>query len=206
MFISLPIFFNNFCKRFGERLKEKKLKWKSHKSIEWTNMVKEIFSDFQEKESYYGQEEYMKLDYVGWYPSNYQVHGLILAVEHESQKNQIKELVNSEIPRLINIKAKNKIAIFYPTPGDEEKLIEEISKKIGTHYTSTYLKENNGYISNECVKGINNLMGEKYLVILVYSTTKSEENKKLPIILLRGFFFNHAGEKEGEKSYEIKST
>jgi len=127
--------FSEFCKNFEQKFKERKLKWENVKGEVWTKTIFEVFSKIKPNGLVAPVGEYMRIDYI-WrydYPTKYQVHGIELAVEHESQENKIEELIDNEVQHLIDVRAKNKIAIFYPSLGDEERLIAEISKRIKSH-------------------------------------------------------------------------
>ena len=166
--IFLEQMFERFCKYL-----EGKLKWSETKDKEWTQTVFQFFSaeNTQETIPYVEIKEHMNVDYIWRYdPNRYSINDIELAVEHEASENRVDALVSEEIQNLVDIRARNKIAIFYPTLGDEANLLDKIQKKIKS-VSEQYRLE------------------EKYLVILGYTTTK--EGKRA--IAWKGFLFDKSG-------------
>ena len=77
---------------------------------------------------------------------------LALAVEYEN-RCKIDEFLTKQIQRLIDVKADNKIAITYPTLGEESNLIERIRDKI-----------------ENCARRYST--SENYLIVFGFSTSK----------------------------------
>lgn len=180
--IILSSLFDEFCKSL-----DGKLRWAKPKGKDWTNTVFSFFSEFNKKESipYLECKEYMTIDYVWRYDlTRYSVYDIELALEHEGEAYKVDEIIAKEIRHLIDIKARCKICIFYPSHGDEAKLIERISKEIKSQ--------------SDLVK----LADEKYLVILGYATTKAGRRA----ILFRGFFFDSRGNLESKKEHVISQA
>ncbi|RKX65626.1 MAG: hypothetical protein DRP41_02945 [Thermodesulfobacteriota bacterium] len=74
----------------------------------------------------------MLIDAIWRYPTpQYTDEGIQVALEHEISKRRVSDFLKEEIQRLIDIKAKYKIGIFYPSSEvDEKELKEGIEKKI----------------------------------------------------------------------------
>ena len=166
MYVDIKDLFNEFCKYL-----DGKLRW-SDKSSVWTHTVFGFFTEYNRKQHvpYVEVKEHMRIDYI-WRldPSKYSRNDIVLAVEHENEVNNIEKLLSEEIRHLIDIKAFNKVGIFYINQGDEKDFINKISKaiKCSTPYT-----------------------WENYLIILGYRTRK----KKKLAILFKALFLNEKGE------------
>jgi len=177
--ILLETLFGEFC-----RYLDGKLYWTKSKSKEWTDTVLSFFRKKNKTETipYAEEQEHMKIDYIWRYdPKRYLINDIELAVEHEGEENDVATLVNKEIQHLVDLKARNKIAIFYPRMGDEKDLIEEIQRKIKSQ------------------SDIMKISQEKYLIILGYSTTKKSKRA----ILFKGFIFNQNGDLEKQMEQTI---
>jgi len=74
----------------------------------------------------------MLIDAIWRYPTpQYTDEEIQVALEHEISKRRVSDFLKEEIQRLIDIKAKYKIGIFYPSSEvDEKELKEGIEKKI----------------------------------------------------------------------------
>lgn len=162
--------FEKFCEYFGG-----KLRWTALSSKEWTNEILTFFLELNklEPKPFEGKKEYMDIDYI-WRDDSYCIR---LAVEHENYP-AVDEFLDSEIQHLIDIKADLKIAITYPSGGDEMEIIEKIKSRIK--------KSSDGlgvYSTNE-----------NYLVIFGFSTRKTIEGQSKPAILFKGYFLDYKGE------------
>jgi len=160
--------FNTFCEYLNG-----KLKWSETKDKEWTQTVFQFFSAENTRETipYVEIREHMNVDYILRYDSSkYSFNDIELAVEHEASENRVDVLVSEEIQNLVDIRARNKVAIFYPSAGDEANLLDKIQKKIKSVSTRYQLEE-------------------EYLIILGYTTTT--EGKRA--ILWRAFYLDKAG-------------
>lgn len=178
MIISLETLFEKFCKYL-----DGKLKWAKPKGKDWTDIVFGFFSELNKGEvvPYIEEKNYMLIDYIWRYGSRYSVNDIELAVEHEGEDYKVGEIISKEIQHLIDIKARNKVGIFYPSRGDEKELTGEISKKIKSQSDLVRLEK------------------EEYLVILGYTTTKSGRRA----VLFKGFFFNNKGDITKEREFII---
>jgi hypothetical protein len=177
--ILLETLFGEFCQYL-----DGKLYWTKSKSKEWTDIALSFFREKNKTETipYVEEQEHMKIDYIWRYdPKRYSINDIELAVEHEGEENDVATLVNKEIQHLVDLKARNKIAIFYPRMGDEKDLIEEIQRKIKSQ------------------SDIMKISQEKYLIILGYSTTKKAKRA----ILFKGFIFNQNGDLEKQMEQAI---
>jgi len=167
--IFLDDLFNEFCNHF-----DGKLKWEKPKGKTWTDSIFHFFSELNKEptKQYLEAREYMSLDYVWRYgPPRYSMCDIELALEHEGETYKTEEIIADEIRHLVDVKARHKVAIFYPSAGDEVILLEKIAKTI------------------EDQSDIVRLEQEKYLIILGYATTK--ESKRA--IMFKGFLFDSRG-------------
>jgi hypothetical protein len=172
--IFLDTLFDEFCKYL-----DGKLSWSESKDKEWTETVFGFFSQKNKLEiiPFKEAKEYMSVDYIWRYdPNRYSTYDIELVVEHEGQEKDVETLISEEVQHLVDIKAKNKIGIFYPRLGDEKDLIEKIKHKIRSQ-------------SNDM-----KLPYEKFLIILGYATTRNSRR----CILFKGFTFNNQGEIENQ--------
>jgi hypothetical protein len=167
--VSLEALFTEFCHYLNGTLY-----WTETKDSEWTKAIWRFFSERNSAEPvpYEEAKNYMTIDYTWRYkPEQFSIYDVVLAVEHEGIENEVNDLTKKEVQHLIDIKARNKIGIFYPRLGDERELLREIERRIQAQ--SPDLK----------------LMLEKYLIILGYATTK----QRVRAILFKGFIFNGNG-------------
>jgi len=167
--IYLKSLFEDFCKYL-----DGKLRWTKSKHKEWTDTILKFFSEKNKAEVIPHVEEFnhMLVDYIWRYnPDRYSIFDIEIAVEHEGEEKDITTLLEKEIQHLIDLKARNKIGIFYPRMGDEKEFIEKIKNRIA---------------SQSDVFRIND---EKYLIILGYATTKMGKRA----ILFRGFILDQNG-------------
>ncbi|MEM2780723.1 MAG: hypothetical protein QW791_07670 [Candidatus Bathyarchaeia archaeon] len=120
--------FDEFCKYL-----DGKLLWSETKDREWTETIFEFFSNKNKAEAtpFVEIKDYMRVDYVWRYdPKKYSVNDIELAVEHEGVERDISTLLDQELQHLIDLKARNKIGIFYPNLGDEKSLIDGVGQRI----------------------------------------------------------------------------
>jgi hypothetical protein len=167
--IYLKSLFEDFCKYL-----DGKLRWTESKDKEWTDSVLKFFSEKNKAEAipYIEEFEHMRVDYIWRFnPDRYSIFDIELAVEHEGQEKNIDTLVGEEIQHLIDLKAKNKVGIFYPRMGDEKEFIEKIRNKIASQ------------------SGPFRIEYEKYLIMLGYTTTKMGKRA----MLFKGFIFDQMG-------------
>jgi hypothetical protein len=165
--------FNEFCNRL-----DGKLRWTPSKT-KFTKAVLNFFSNLSnERENINGEREYLRLDYV-WH-STTESNNLILAVEHENKRNNERFLAE-EVKHLIDVKAINKIAIYYPNLGEAKDLVNEIQHKIKNSMKLT--------------------VSENYLIIFGYMTRKRSKGRSKRAILFKAHYMNQDGEiiKEDER-------
>jgi hypothetical protein len=104
---------------------------------------------------------------------------LIFALEHEHQTN-IEEILSKEVAHLIDLRAQTKVGIFYPNLGDENYLIENIKKKIGSAVVWLPLKE-------------------EYMFVLGFNTKKQGR----PAIKFKAYLLDSSGKQTDLKETEI---
>ncbi|QQG42457.1 MAG: hypothetical protein HYW15_03030 [Candidatus Giovannonibacteria bacterium] len=124
---SLPKIFDEFCDFL-----EEKVKW-SEKKTDFTKLIFDFFSKLTNSTQppFLGVREYMTLDFVMRHKMpEYSFNTLELALEHEISQRKPNDVISSEVQHLVDIKAKYKIGIFYPSVGDEENLRIKIKEKI----------------------------------------------------------------------------
>ncbi|MFQ5861156.1 MAG: hypothetical protein ACE5IG_06375 [Dehalococcoidia bacterium] len=108
----------------------------------------------------------MRVDYLWRYDSSqYYMNDIELAVEHENVTAKLSDLIEGEIQHLIDLKARNKVGIFYIAQGDEEDFVKAVGERIRMQGMRSQL--------------------ERYLIILG-STTSREKRRAL---LFKGCFF-----------------
>lgn len=125
--IDLKLFYNEFCEYL-----DGKIKWSKKKS-EITKLVFNFFKERNQKENipFIEKKEYMTIDYIWRYKMPEYSHDTIaLALEHEVSVRKINDFLDDEVQHLIDIKAENKIGIFYPTAGDEKALKDGIKDRL----------------------------------------------------------------------------
>ena len=165
------LFLDQIFERFCDYI-EGRLRW-NDSDDQWTESVFGFFSKENAAQvvPYVEIIEHMLVDYIWRYdPQKYPMNDIELAVESENQENRVDELIGHEIQHLADIKAHYKIAILYPTLGDEAELLDKISKTI-KNVSERYRIE------------------EEYLAILGYSTTTAGKRA----ILWKGIFFDKNG-------------
>jgi|Deesub1362A_J573_1020465.scaffolds.fasta_scaffold02740_8 hypothetical protein len=173
--INFDSIFNEFCDYL-----DGKVKWSGRKA-NITKLIFEFFSKKFEKEKVEElvteEKEYMRLDYIIRYkPPKYSSNEILLALEHEVSQKKPEILLSKEVQHLVDIKAKYKIGIFYPSTGDEEKLKRKIEQVI----------KQSSFLSTPW---------EEYLFIFGSPTTK--EGKRS--LLLKAFYFSWEGNTQNLK-------
>jgi hypothetical protein len=163
--ISLKTIFENFCAYL-----DSKIKWAGKnrtKKGEITELVFEFFDEeLSRKEGLIKNSPYMLIDAVWRYPRpSYTDESIQIALKHEISKRKTDDFLKEEIQRLIDIKAKYKIGIFFPpSEVDEKNLKEGIEDKL----------KNSKYLSNPW---------EEYLFVFGRPTRQTGEN----VILFKAF-------------------
>jgi hypothetical protein len=163
----------NIFKEFCEYL-DGKIKWAGRNKTPKTEITAFVFNFFEEKlsqkEGLVKTSPYMLIDAVWRYPKPQSTdEGIQIALEHEISKRKISDFLKEEIQRLIDIKAKYKIGIFYPSSEvDEKGLKEGIEKKL----------KNSKYLA---------IPWEEYLFIFGKPSRKEGEN----IILFKAFHYSY---------------
>jgi hypothetical protein len=177
--ILLERLFSDFCS-----YQDGKLSWSETKDKEWTDLVLKFFNEMNNAETipYVEEYNYMDVDYIWRFnPDRYSVYDIELAVEHEGQVKDVDTLSKEEIQHLIDIKAKNKVGIFYPSLGDEKEFVEKIKHKIVSQ-SPPFQTPN-----------------EMYLIMLGYAVRR----KGIKAILFKGFIFNQKGDLEKQMEQTI---
>lgn len=165
--------FNAFCSRL-----DGKLRWTPPKR-KFSKAVLNFFSNLSdEKENINMETEYLRLDYV--WRSETEPNNLVLAVEHENERNNEKFLAK-EVKHLIDVKAYNKMAIYYPNLGDAKDLVNVIQNKIRNSMKLT--------------------VPENYLIVFGYTTRKRRNGRSRRAIQFKAYYLNQDGEiiKEDER-------
>ncbi len=124
---SLPQIFDEFCNYL-----DGKIKWSAEKK-NLTRLVFEFFSHRVDETqfTFVNETEYMNLDLILRHKMPEYSDNLIeLALEHEVSQRKPFDFLSNEVQKLIDIKAKYKCGIFYPSAGDEEELKDKIQEKI----------------------------------------------------------------------------
>ena len=167
--VILESLFDAFC-----AFLDGKLRWSTRETSAkaWTETIFSFFSEENQKQHvpYLEEREYLRLDYI-WRNdlSHYSSSDIQLAVEHENVTETLEKLLDSEIQHLIDVKATNKIGIFYVNEGDESQFVDGVGKRIrAQHMRFSY---------------------ERYLVI-IGRTTRQERRLA---IRYKGYFFDAEG-------------
>ena len=179
--LNLQHIFDKFCENMEGKLSM------DMPSSEWTRIVKEFFIEYCQKSGHYFTmyENYMLVDWI-WRsdPKVYSTSSIELAVEHEHKSN-IDKLLDEEVQHLIDIKAVNKVGIFYPHAGDENEFLKKIKSKI----------ENQS-------SGVKLSWEENFLIVLGYPTKKRGEKA----LLFKAFFFDKNGGRIDSREKVILQT
>lgn len=168
--VFLELLFGRFCDYV-----DGKLGWTE--DSKWTELVFGFFHDENTNPAettvpFVEVREHMNIDYIWRYDSTkYSTNDIELAVESENQENRVDVLIENEVQNLVDLRARNKVAIFYPNLGDENVLLDKIRKAIKR-------------VSEQC------RFEEKYVFVLGFATRK--EGKKA--ILWKGYFLDKTGE------------
>ena len=156
------------CIRDSCRYLDGKLRWQDPSSV-WTETVFRFFSEYNKKQHtpFKEEREYMKIDYIWRYDLERDKRtDIVLAVEHEANVSNIREILSKEMRHLIDIKAYNKVGIFYINLAEEDEFVNRVSELISRVLPYRY---------------------ESYLIIIGYS---AGEGKRM---LFKGFFLNEEG-------------
>ena len=172
MRLTLNELFDEFCDYLHG-----KIKWKAPEN-ERTALILSFFSELNKSEyrPYEEKREYMRIDYIWRDVSSFPYQKIVLAVEHENEFN-FKSFLGTEIQRLLDIKAENKIAIAYPQVGNENRLIREVQERIKKYALKIH-------------------PFESYLLILGFTTRKRPKGVEKPKLAVRfkGYIFNNKGD------------
>lgn len=126
----------------------------------------------EDRENIIEQRNYLLIDYVWRYEMAsypYSQH-ILLAVEHEN-KGDSDSFLGKEVQHLIDVKADYKVAITYPSLGEETELIRKIRERIGSYTRKLSTKE-------------------QYLIVFGFTTRK----KKKGAIRFNAYFIDAQGE------------
>lgn len=124
-------------------------------------MILGFLQDEGESRGYEVRREYLRIDLAWW---NLQQNFIELAVEHESFEKRLPVLLDTEIQHLIDVRAKKKLVVVYPSMGDENPLVEYMGKRINSR----------------------NAERAQYCLMCGHSTRR--EGK--PVMLFNGYFFD----------------
>lgn len=166
---NLNTIFKEFCEYLDGKIKWAGKNKTSRATI--TTLVFEFFEQrFSHKEGLIKTSPFMLIDDIWRYPKpQYTDEGIQIALEHEISKRKNSDFLKEEIRRLIDIKAKYKIGIFYPPSEiDEKELKEGIEKKL----------KNSKYLA---------VPREEYLFILGRPSRQTGEN----VILFKAFHYSY---------------
>lgn len=142
---------------------------------EWTELVLSYFAEQAKLETAEPIREYMLVDQV--WRGRWQE--LVFALEHE-HGTDVNELLTHEVAHLVDLRAKQKVGIFYPNLGDENDLMEGIKKRISS-------------------VGLFFPLQEEYMFILGFSTRKQGR----PAIKFKGYILDKTGKQTDLKEAEI---
>jgi len=106
------------------------LSWKEKDSV-WTGEIFGFFTSMNQQYGYEEQRDYMLVDYI-WRNTkgSAPTFEIVLAVEHENVETDIGTILSKEISHLIDLKALNKVAVVYPSLGDEEELVRKLNDRL----------------------------------------------------------------------------
>lgn len=93
---------------------------------DWTQQVFRFFEEQATKEQWTVETDYMLVDQV-WRSKQ---HWIVLALEHENAEKNVNRLLEKEVAHLVDLRARIKVGIFYPSAGDERTLMNRISERI----------------------------------------------------------------------------
>lgn len=180
MIFSLSTFFDKFCDYL-----DGKIKW-SEKKTNLTKLIFEFFSQVigEQQSPLVEEKEYMMLDYTARQKiPEYSTNMIELALEHEVSQRKPLDVLSREVQHLVDIKAKYKIGVFYPSTGDENQLKKEIENKI----------KQSSYLS---------VPWEEYLFILGFPTTR--EGKRSILFKAFQFTWNRQGNYQNLEVKQLK--
>ena len=124
--IPLETLFERFC-----RYMNGKRRW-SDKDADWTATVGEFLeleAKVQTPDLQY-VEEHLRIDFIWRRPAESLVGQIELAVEHENVTRELRQLLDSELQHLLDIKAVNKIGIFYINRVDQNDFLDQVEQRI----------------------------------------------------------------------------
>ena len=177
---NLNTIFKEFCEYLDGKIKWAGKNKTSRATI--TTLVFEFFEQrFSHKEGLIKTSSFMLIDAIWRYPKpQYTDDGIQIALEHEISKRKSSVFLKEEIQRLIDIKAKYKIGIFYPSSEiDEKELRDGIKKKL----------QNSKYLA---------IPREEYLFIFGRPSRRTGEN----VILFEAFHYSY--DSLGYRNLEVK--
>jgi len=178
MISSLSTIFDKFCDYL-----DGKIKWSEQKTG-FTKLIFDFFSANIKEENLIEEKGYMGVDYIlrKKIPA-YSTDEIELAIEHEISYRNPENIIKSEVQHLVDIKAKYKVGIFYPSTGDEDQFKREIENKI----------KQASYLS---------VPWEEYLFIFGFPTTK--EGKRSILFKAFQFTWNRQGNYQNLEAKQLK--
>ncbi|MEM4700663.1 MAG: hypothetical protein QXZ51_00790 [Candidatus Bathyarchaeia archaeon] len=170
---------------FKEKFVKAKLPESWQVSEPWTRTLLNIFSEIGRSFGYKPRKEYLRLDQT-WEIRHEDISVIVLALEHENT-GDIREILDDELQKLVDVKAYLKVLIFYPSfpisIKDKEPIVSEVLE-IQDKIRSAKIK----YIE------------EKYVVIgITYNASKN-------VIEVSAVTLNCKGEGGDLGNFEIKYT
>jgi|YelNatPaOPRAMG01_1025707.scaffolds.fasta_scaffold28696_4 hypothetical protein len=115
---------------FQEKLLEAKLPESWNVSEPWTKTLLNVFGEIGRDFGYKPRKEYLRLDQT-WEIRHEGVSVIVLALEHENT-GDIREILNDELQKLVDVKAYLKVLVFYPSfpisIENEEPIVSEVSE------------------------------------------------------------------------------
>ena len=101
-------------------------------SAPWTTVILEIFNEIGANLGFMPTKEYLRLDQT-WEIRHPDLSTIVLALEHENT-DQVEDILDDELRKLLDVKALLKVLIFYPSvPAialEGESTYPQIQKKI----------------------------------------------------------------------------
>lgn len=121
-----------FFKIFSQKFKEAKLpKW--DETVPWTKLVlKGILNDMGEESGFEPAEEYLNLDLMWPMLVERQVNTMAVAIEHEASDEDWEDVVYDEGDKLMDVKARLKVLVYYPKLEKFDKAVSAWSSEIKT--------------------------------------------------------------------------
>lgn len=95
---------------------------------DYTSIITEFFENLGQEWGYITKREYLTID-CPWLLNLQEKEVLALALEHENS-SRVQNVLDSELRRLLHIKAHLKVIIYYPPRGNVDKDLKMIARGI----------------------------------------------------------------------------